>query len=65
MTAKDELWALLLLLILAVLLYLTIWFIEGAPLHQSDPAIHIRRKEQRSRRARRSRQHDTDPQAHQ
>jgi hypothetical protein len=39
MTAKDELWALLLLLILAVLLYLTIWFIEGAPLHQGDQAI--------------------------
>jgi hypothetical protein len=39
MAAKDELWALLLLLILAVLLYLMIWFIEGAPLHQSDPAI--------------------------
>jgi hypothetical protein len=39
MTAKDELWALLLLLILAVLLYLTIWFIESAPLPQSDPTI--------------------------
>ena len=32
MTAKDELWVLLLLLILTVLLYLATWFVEGAPL---------------------------------
>ena len=32
MTAKDELLVLLFLLILAVLLYLATWFIEGAPL---------------------------------
>ncbi len=32
MAAKDELWILLLLLILAVLLYLATWFIEGTPL---------------------------------
>jgi hypothetical protein len=37
MTAKDELWALALLLILAALLYLATWFAEGTPFSQEEP----------------------------
>jgi hypothetical protein len=36
MTAKDELWALALLLALAAMLYLTVWFIDGPPSSRED-----------------------------
>jgi hypothetical protein len=39
MTARDELWALALLLSLAVILYLTTWFIDGPPGPREDPAF--------------------------
>jgi hypothetical protein len=39
MTAKDELRVLTLLLTLAAMLYLVVWFIEGPPFPQEDPAV--------------------------
>jgi hypothetical protein len=39
MTTKDELWALGLLLTLAAMLYLAVWFIEGRPFFQEEPAV--------------------------
>lgn len=39
MTAKDELRVLTLLLTLAAMLYLAVWFIEGPPFPQEDPAV--------------------------
>jgi hypothetical protein len=45
MTARDELLALALLLALAALLYLAVWFIEGRPFSQNEPAaivLHLR-----------------------
>jgi hypothetical protein len=39
MTARDELWALALLLSLAAILYLTTWFIDGPPGSREDPAF--------------------------
>jgi hypothetical protein len=37
MTARDEVWALALLLTLAAMLYLATWSIEGPPVPQADP----------------------------
>ena len=39
MTAKDELWVLALLLILAAMLYLATWFIDGPPGSRDGPAV--------------------------
>jgi hypothetical protein len=38
MTSKDELLALALLLTMAAMLYLAVWFIEGKPFSQEEPA---------------------------
>jgi hypothetical protein len=38
MTSKDELLALALLFTLAAMLYLAVWFIEGKPFSQEEPA---------------------------
>ena len=43
MTAKDELWVLALLLILAAMLYLATWFIEGLPAQQDSLVALIER----------------------
>jgi hypothetical protein len=39
MTARDELWALGLLLTLAALLYLMAWLVEGPPSRREDPML--------------------------
>ncbi len=43
MTSKDELLALALLLTLAVMLYLTVWFIEDTPFSQEELATIVSR----------------------
>jgi hypothetical protein len=42
-TAKDELGALAVLLILAAMLYLATWFFEGPPAQQDSLAVPIER----------------------